>query len=259
MVEIRYGEHYEVTDLAGKSVAEVREQYKPELGIPDKAKALLNGKQVTKKLEPETLLSEGDELSFEVKQRSRKPLLIGALMLALALTGGLFAFAYTTASITLGSTLWAVGSDFATVNASSTFDWWHVTDDLNEGLLGRVSGAMDDTGQTLFTINPSANYTGDLEIKVYLANAGHMRKAFQHFNMMLECQPSEEYGSANLTYQLLTLQNADVLFHWNQPGDGSSSNVTLVGGSWHTMAYQPLPWPTGYRTSPQLYCEVQPR
>ena len=27
MVEIRYGEHYEMADLAGKSVAQAREQY----------------------------------------------------------------------------------------------------------------------------------------------------------------------------------------------------------------------------------------
>ncbi|MBA7705412.1 hypothetical protein ES703_114240 [subsurface metagenome] len=28
MVEIRYGEHYEMADLTGRSVAEAREQYK---------------------------------------------------------------------------------------------------------------------------------------------------------------------------------------------------------------------------------------
>ena len=39
MVEIRYGEHYEMADLAGKSVAQAREQYKQEFDIPDKAKA----------------------------------------------------------------------------------------------------------------------------------------------------------------------------------------------------------------------------
>lgn len=39
MVEIRYGDYSEQADLAGKSVAEACEQYKLELGIPDKATA----------------------------------------------------------------------------------------------------------------------------------------------------------------------------------------------------------------------------
>jgi len=185
--------------------------------------------------------------------------LLGSLLLTVAVTGGVFAHAYTTASISLASTLTAASSDFATVNASSEFDWWHSSDDLSEGLLGRVSGGMSTDNNTLFTIYPNAAYNGDLEIKVYLANAGHMRKAFNHFNLMLEAHPSEEYGSANLTFQLLTLENAEVLFHWDQPGDGSTCNITLNGGSWHTMAYQPLPWATGYGVYPKLYCEVQPR
>ena len=46
MVGIRYGEHYQEVDLAGKTVAEVREQYKEEFGIPDKAQVSLGGKSI---------------------------------------------------------------------------------------------------------------------------------------------------------------------------------------------------------------------
>lgn len=49
MTEIRYGEYYEMADLAGKSVAQAREQYKQEFGIPDKAQAKLNGKGIRQK------------------------------------------------------------------------------------------------------------------------------------------------------------------------------------------------------------------
>ena len=256
MIEITYGKHSQRADLAGKSVAEVRELYKSEFSIPNRAKASLNGKRLEKKLELETKLGDDDKLTFEAK--SRKGLvLLGAFLVTLALTGSTFAYAYTTASISLG-TIWPVGADFANVTAGSEFDWWHSSDNLTDGLLGRMSGAMDDTGNTLFTIYPSGNYTGDLEIKVYLANAGHMRKAFKHFNMMLECSASEEYKSDNVTFGLLTLENAEVLWHLDNPS-GTSANVTLIGGSWHTIAEHPLAWPGGHHQYPMLYCEVQPR
>ena len=39
MVEIKYGNQYEIIDLAGQTVSEAREQYASEFGIPEKAKA----------------------------------------------------------------------------------------------------------------------------------------------------------------------------------------------------------------------------
>ena len=91
MVEIRYGEHYEVADLAGQLLAEAREQYKEEFGIPDKAQAKLNGKPVKKKLEAVTELGDGDEFSFAEKGR-RGLILVGTFLLAIAITGSLFAY-----------------------------------------------------------------------------------------------------------------------------------------------------------------------
>ena len=67
MVEIRYGEHYEVADLAGQLVAEARERYKEEFGIPDKAQAKLNGKRVRRAFERRMRLFNGDKLSFGEK------------------------------------------------------------------------------------------------------------------------------------------------------------------------------------------------
>ena len=51
MVKVIYREHGQQADLAGKSVAEVRELYKSEFSIPNRAKASLNGKQLKGKLE----------------------------------------------------------------------------------------------------------------------------------------------------------------------------------------------------------------
>ena len=61
MVEIRYGEHYELASLAGKNIAEVREQYKQEFGIPDRAQAKLNGQEIGKKHELKQELKDDDE------------------------------------------------------------------------------------------------------------------------------------------------------------------------------------------------------
>jgi len=58
MVEIRYGENYQTAELAGKSIAQVREQYKLTFEIPDEAKVILNRRYVKKKLEPETILKD---------------------------------------------------------------------------------------------------------------------------------------------------------------------------------------------------------
>lgn len=58
-VGISYNGHTEVADLAGVSLAEAHEMYTPVFDIPDKAQATLNGKELKKKLEPETRLGLG--------------------------------------------------------------------------------------------------------------------------------------------------------------------------------------------------------
>lgn len=72
MIQICYGEHCDLADLAGRSVAEAREQYKSEFDIPDRAQAILNDKLLKKKLEDWIMLEDGDDLSFEEKKRSKK-------------------------------------------------------------------------------------------------------------------------------------------------------------------------------------------
>src|SRR4030065_959402 len=101
MVEIRYGDQYEVTDLAGQTVCEAREQFKAEFGIPDKAAARLNGSKVKSSAELDTVLNDDDKVTFAVS-RSRVPYMVGALLLALAVTGGVFAYGWVNATFTLG-------------------------------------------------------------------------------------------------------------------------------------------------------------
>ena len=82
MVEIRYGDQYEVSDLAGQTVCEARELFKTDLGIPNKAQARLNGSKVKPSAELDTVLNDDDKLNFAVS-KSRVPYLVGALLLAL--------------------------------------------------------------------------------------------------------------------------------------------------------------------------------
>ena len=80
MVEIRYGDYNEAADLAGQSVAEARQQFKGELGIPEKATARINGRKVKGTLEGETCLNDDDRLTF-ARTRGKGVFLVGALLL----------------------------------------------------------------------------------------------------------------------------------------------------------------------------------
>jgi len=65
MVEIRYGEGYQIADLAGRSVAKVQEGYESEFNIRERAKAYLNGREVAGDSEPRMVLSDNVVVSNE--------------------------------------------------------------------------------------------------------------------------------------------------------------------------------------------------
>lgn len=250
MVEISYDEYSEQADLAGKSVAEVREQHKAEFNIPDKAKARLNDKEVKKKLEAETLLNDDDELSFEVKQGSKKPLLVGAFLLTLAITGGVFAYGYTTAGVTLGV---IEAPDWATVEVSSgasTVTW---------DVFGRAIGKLPDN-EGLFDITTDPEWTAFFEVRVYLTNTEKMVKGYRYINMKLELLDSDgdvadKQGLAETPdWQILNLRNAEVTFFVEHISEaGSPYTVQLVGGNF--MAH-PAAWFGTDQVNPELWIEV---
>src|SRR3989304_1683596 len=100
MIEIRYKDKYEVTDLAGSTVSEARARYGEELGIPSKSYVKLNGSRIKSKAEADTVINDDDRLSFKVPQR-RGAYFMAALLLALALTGGVFASGFINGSASL--------------------------------------------------------------------------------------------------------------------------------------------------------------
>jgi hypothetical protein len=248
MIEIMYGDHYKQAELAGKSVAEARGQYQDEFGIPDKAQAKLNSKPVKKKLEAETKLGYGDELSFEVKKASKIPFLAGALLLALTITGGVFAYGFMT-GMAIFPMVGVGDPNVANVTVVSPFP-----------TMDRVFGDdwSDIASGDLFRITPAVNYTGDLTARVYLANTDELARVFRHFNLRLR-GPSANATAMTTREELLTLDNGAVAFDFWVATTGVTFNITLVDGSFRTHSRHPRDWSPGWEAAPVLFVEVTPR
>ena len=256
MVEIRYGENYEVADLAGQSVSEARKQFQAEFGIPEKARAKLNGKKVKGDLEPETCLCDEDKLSF-AEARGKGPFLVGALLLALAVTGGVFAYGWINSTTTLVAAV--ATEDFAAVTKNSdNIPAWTP--------YGFFKGAI--TGPApLFDVSTSASgYSGDLVVTVSIANADELVKCYRMLAMKLELVKSSDNVVQDINesgapgddddYVLLTLSNGEVSMF---PG-GSADNFTvrLKNGFYITHIYKSGNWGSSYE-DPVLFCEVAQR
>ena len=247
MVEISYGEHYELADLTGRSIAEAREQYESEFEIPDRAKAILNDKPLSKKLEDRTKLEDGDGLSFEERERSKKPIFVTALLLALAITGGLFAYTWTTATATL--TVTAATSDFASVTANGTgiaaITWQP---------FGRYRGTIP--AGTLFNVTPATGYNGDLEVTVYLANPDELSENYRAWIMRLQLTDGTDPVDAQDGTQVLSMDNGQASFYWPSANytPGTTYFVEATGGSYVGLPWVGSGWASTY--DPVLFVQV---
>ncbi|MFC1967193.1 hypothetical protein ACFLV2_00900 [Chloroflexota bacterium] len=255
MVEIRYKEYYEVADLAGQSVAEARKQFNKEFGIPEKAAARLNGKKVKGNLETETCIADDDRVTF-TRTSNRGAFLIGAMLLALAATGGVFAFGWINATNTIGVT--AATNDFAAVTANTS-------DPLTWTPYGFFKGSIAGP-KPIFDINTAdSGYTGDLVLTVSLANADELVKCYRVLALKLDLidgtgtlmDINESGGAGDADdYALLTLGNGAVDMF---PG-GFSDNMTIrvKSGFYITHIYKGANWGSNYE-DPVLFCEVAQR
>jgi len=236
MTEIRYGEYYEMADLAGKSVAQAREQYKQEFGIPDKAQAKLNGKGIRQRQEPKIALSHNDSLTFA--QKSRKGLFfIGAILLALVITGGVFAWGATTTTVTLTIT---EKPDFVAVTAGGSPPTWNA--------FGSTKGSVG-TG-TLFDVNPDDDWTGDVSIILTIANAQDLVEAYRILVLKIEVQDSLGNPIAGPDY--LSLGKGDVDFDVTYDSD-EPWTVEVTGG--YYITHKAGAW----SADPVIMCQVLQR
>jgi len=255
MVEIRYGENVEKAELAGRSVSEVRELLGEELGIPGKAKARLNGKKIKGSLEEETYLCDEDQLSF-VQPRGKGLFLVGAMLLALAATGGVFAFGWINATTTLNAV--AATSDFAKVSANTS-------DPLTWTPYGFFKGAISGPKPIFDIDTATSNYTGDLVVTVTLANADELVRCYRVLALKIELVNSSDNSVIDINesgggdaedYGLLTLGNGEV----NMFPDGSAGSMTVrvKSGFYITHIYKAANWGSNYE-DPVLFCEVAQR
>ncbi|MEE9365259.1 MAG: hypothetical protein V3W44_01100 [Dehalococcoidales bacterium] len=174
-----------------------------------------------------------------------KKILIIALIALVVVTGGMFAYTFTTATATIGVV--APTSDFANVTAGGNI--------TAPTVFGKFTGTWPSN--TLYEITPDASYTGDLVIKVYMVNTGQLIRQYQHINMTLEFQDStnstaDEQG----VIQVLNLQNAETLFTWSNGTGTGPYKVQLTGGGYRLHPFKTL---TGGSYQPQIWCEITQR
>jgi hypothetical protein len=144
--------------------------------------------------------------------------LVLALLFALIISGGTYAYAFTTAGDTI-SVAEPTG-DIATCIATETQpDWNSVLDDLASD--NKTCG--EAPSGTLFDVTPSSTYSGDLVANVYLANSANLTKAYRYLNMKLYLSGSEEAGETP-NYRMLTLQNGETGFNM--------AELQPVAGTW---------------------------
>ena len=144
----------------------------------------------------------------------KKFYLIMAFLIVLIISGGIYAYTYTTAVGTIN--IAEPTGDIITFNASATQPDWN-------SVLSANTTCGEVPSGNLFDITPSAEYSGGAMATVYLANTGDLIKAYDYLNIKVYIYGSEEAeGTPN--YRLLTLRNGNANF--------SRAEITPTLGTW---------------------------
>jgi hypothetical protein len=254
MIEIGYKENLTAADLDGCTIAEAREQFKEDLGIPHKTFAVLNGKTVRRDDEINVVLNDEDRLHFQKAGLNKSAVMVGALILAMVISGSVFAFGYINASTSLNVT--TVNADFATVSANTS----HTPSWTVMGMAKMATG-----NGTLFDISTNASgYTGDFVATVSMVNVDQLVKIYRNLTLTIEVRDgannlidiNEDNVVDSHDFTLITLENAQALLNIKQAAPGVYT-VLLKSGYFisnvHTSAW------TAQMAEPQFFCEVAQR
>jgi hypothetical protein len=109
----------------------------------------------------------------------------------------------------------------------------------------------------LFDITPHPDYTGDLQVKIYLTNTAELIKAYNYLNMELYVAKSLE-AKKPPPYRVLSLENGVTSFNI-EGGSAGIYTVELLGGAYRLVSSNPDEWGEGWSVVPELYCEVSQR
>ncbi len=165
--------------------------------------------------------------------------MLGALLLTLATTGGLYAYTFLSTTATLALT---GKGDFVAVADNQTKPTWNVWGSYQ----GKVKAGP------IFGIQPEADFTGDMTVIVTLANGSDLVKAYRQLVFKIEVQNS--LGNPMATAEYLTLQNGQISIEIPCAAD-QPYKVNIVDG-WYTTNRGG--WEPGAE-DPLLLCQVLQR
>ena len=155
--------------------------------------------------------------------------LIVALMASLAVTGGMFAYAYTTSSVEMDAT--GASADFADITGNATGA-------PTFSAFGSYRGAIP--AGYIFDVVPDTNYTGDVAINVYLDNIDQIGYKYGTFMVKLNLvDPLSANGTMDKDGfdRVLSMNNGVVSFLSDNLTGGSSYHIMVKGG-----VYRTYPW-----------------
>ena len=151
---------------------------------------------------------------------------VTALLLALVITGGLFAYAYTTATTSLSVT--GATADYASITTNMTVPSYNV--------FGSYRGAIQ--AGTLFNVTPDTNYTGDIGINVYLDNIDEIGYKYGFFLVKVQLVDSGgSYVDVEGLDKPLSMNNGMVSFVSTNMTGGTTYYIKVTGG-----VYRAFPW-----------------
>ena len=159
--------------------------------------------------------------------------LVVALVASLAVTSGMFAYAYTTSTVSMTAT--GASADFASITGNATGAPSFTT-------FGSYRGAIP--AGYIFDVVPDTTYTGDVAINVYLDNIDQIGYKYGTFMVRLNLVDPSDNGTMDKDGfdRVLSMNNGVVSFLSDNMIGGQTYHIMVKGG-----VYRTYPW--SYLTS----------
>jgi hypothetical protein len=109
----------------------------------------------------------------------------------------------------------------------------------------------------LFDVVEDPNYSGDLSVRVYLANTADLMKAYDELNVRLFLENSVEAGQTP-NYQVLNLANGLATFTLKDPASDNHT-LSVIGGNYTLVSDDTSTWTQEWTVTPEFYCEATQR